>query len=79
MSSGNAGVVMLTTHQRSEKAKQAQIAALATEALNDLPPDIVILTFEAHMTGRADIAPGDLERMADRIRRMAWAKERGEL
>lgn len=70
---------MLTQHQRVEKAQQMRTAALATETLNALPPDVVISTFEAHIVGRGDVTPEAIEAMADRVRRVAWARERGEI
>ncbi|MBM2322689.1 MULTISPECIES: hypothetical protein [Marivita] len=70
---------MLTQHQRAEKAQQMRTAALATETLNALPPDVVISTFEAHIVGRSDINPSAIEAMSDRVRRLAWARERGEI
>jgi len=72
-------VVNLTTRQREERIQQAQIAALATDALADLAPDIVLATFEAHIVERDDITPEAIEAMSNRIRHVAWAKERGEL
>lgn len=55
------------------------IAAQATKGLNDLPPDVVLTVLEAHLIGRSDISAAALEKMSDKVRHVAWARERGEV
>lgn len=70
---------MLTSHQQAVRAAQMSVAAHATKDLNELPPEVVLTVFEAHLIGRSDISASDLEKMSDKVRHVAWARERGEI
>jgi hypothetical protein len=72
-------MMLLTSAQRQARTRNMVAAAMATDGLNDLPPDVVLTTFEAHLIGRIDITPEALEKMSDKLRQVAWARERGEL
>lgn len=68
----------MTLHYRTTE-KERTDADMAIDALTSLAPRHLLQVVEAHITGRPDIPAADLEAMTDRLRRRAWAVERGEI
>ena len=51
--------------------------AMLADALAQYDATTLLNRLEAHIEGRPDWTPEQLEAFSNRIRRMAWAKERG--
>lgn len=57
-------------------AKHRTTALMAADAMQGLDFDAACDVVEAHFEARPDVNAANLEALADRLRRMAWSKER---
>lgn len=61
-------------HRR--RAHNEATALMASDALSGLDFRVACDVVEAHFEARPDVIASEMEALADRLRRMAWARER---